>query len=197
MDFQIAAAEKECPRMQLAAYVEGELLPREEFELEIHLANCKDCAAELNEQKKMLFALDCALDNEKEIELPANFTKVVVTNAESKVSGLRSSRERFKAFSVCSGLIFLTLCGLGAKTGTTLNTFVKFAGQVFAVGGFALHLIYDFSVGAAVILRSLSNQFVGSSPFAAIFLFAFTAVSLLALSRLIVRNNRAKKIFVN
>jgi anti-sigma factor RsiW len=70
--------ENECPRAELAAYIDGELLPREEIELERHLAGCGVCKFELNEQKRLLFALDFALEDEKDFELPANFAKVVV-----------------------------------------------------------------------------------------------------------------------
>jgi predicted anti-sigma-YlaC factor YlaD len=191
MSFQIVSAEKECLRTQLAAYIDGELLPREEFQLEIHLANCKNCAAELNEQKKLLRALDFALENEGEIELPANFTKVIVAKAESNVSGLRSSKERFRAFFVCFGLFLLVVLGLGAETETVLKTFVKFTEQFFAVCGFTLHLVYKVSIGTAVILRSLGNQFVNNSAITLALFIALLFVSLFALSRLFVRYNRA------
>src|SRR5215207_7269746 len=87
----------DCPRIEIAAYVDGELSPREEFDLEMHFAVCETCSAELNEQKKLLYALDFALENEDEIELPENFTKVVVATAESNVKGLRCPRERNRA----------------------------------------------------------------------------------------------------
>ncbi len=191
MDLPIVTTEEECPRTKLAAYIDGELPPREELELELHLANCKTCAAELNEQKKLLCVLDFALENERKIELPANFTKVIVTKAESNVSGLRSSKERFKALFVCFGLFLLVILGLGAETETVLNTFVKFTEQFFAVCGFAIHLIYDVSIGTAVILRSLGNQFVNNSAVTFAFFTAFLLVSVFALSRLFVPYNRA------
>ncbi len=40
------ATTEECPRAQLAAYIDGELFPREELELEMHIPVCKSCAAE-------------------------------------------------------------------------------------------------------------------------------------------------------
>lgn len=190
MSLPIATTEKECPRTRLAAYIDGELLPREEIELEMHLAVCKSCAAELNEQKKLLCALDYALENEREIELPANFTRVVVANAESKVSGLRRPQERSKALFVCLTLFLIGLLGLGAETGALLNTITKFAEQSLAVGSFVWHLIYDVSVGAAIILRSLSHQILHNSSVSFAFGIGIAFVTFVALSRFVMRSNR-------
>jgi hypothetical protein len=186
MNSQTATIEKIClQRNEIAAFIDGELLPHEEFELELHLAVCGFCATELNEQKKLLCALDYALENEKQIELPANFTKVVVTNAESKVNGLRRPQERSKALFVCAALFVLVILGLGGETKTVLNTFGKFAEQFLAVGGFVWNLIYDVSVGTAIVLRSLGSQFIfNSSAFFAI-LIVFVFLSLFLLLRFI------------
>jgi len=186
MNSQTATIEKICSQTsEIAAFIDGELLPREEIELELHLSVCGSCAAELNEQKKLLRALDYALENDGEIELPANFTKIVVANAESKVSGLRRPQERSKSLFVCAALFLLMLLGLGGETETVLNTFGKFAEQFLAVGGFVWNLVYDVSVGTAIVLRSLSSQFIfNSSTFLAI-LVVFVFLSLVLLSRFI------------
>jgi len=190
MNHQIAANEQVCPRNEIAAYIDGELSPREELDLEIHLANCPLCKEELNEQKKLLCALDFALENESEIGLPENFTKIVVTNAESNVKGLRRPQERFKALFVCAALFLLVILGLGSETETILNAFWKFADQVLAVGGFVVHLIFDIAVGTTIILRSLSHRLVFDAGVAAAFLIGLFFVFLIALSRLIIRYNR-------
>ena len=190
MNSQTATTGQVCPRTEIAAYVDGELSQREELELEMHLATCAACKTELNEQKKLLFALDFALENDEEIELPENFTKVIVTKAESNVNGLRRPQERFKALFVCAALFLLVILGLGSETGTILNTFRKFADQFLAVAGFVLHLIYDIAVGTTIILRSLSHLFVYDSVLAAAFLAALFFVCLIALSRLIFRYSR-------
>lgn len=181
MNSQTATIEKIClQRNEIAAFIDGELLPHEEFELELHLAVCGFCATELNEQKKLLCALDYALENEKQIELPANFTKVVVTNAESKVNGLRRPQERSKALFVCAALFVLVILGLGGETKTVLNTFGKFVEQFLAVGGFVWNLIYDVSVGTAIVLRSLGSQFIFNSSafFAILIVFVFLSLFL-------------------
>ncbi len=106
----------ECPHEELAAYIDGELTPREEIELDLHLTACRSCAAELNEQKRLLCALDFALEGEREFKLPENFARVVAANAECRVSGLRSPKERLNAGFVMAAL-FLTflLCSERAK----------------------------------------------------------------------------------
>ncbi|MDQ3179908.1 MAG: hypothetical protein M3Q33_05245, partial [Acidobacteriota bacterium] len=153
-------------------------------------AVCASCQAKLNEQKKLLCALDFVLESEKQIELPANFTKVVVANAESKVSGLRRPQERFKALFICAALFLLVIFGLGGETETVLNTFGEFGEQVLAVGGFVFHLIYDFAYATAIILRYLSHQIVFNSAISVAFLVMFFVISLFALSHLIDRYNR-------
>jgi len=191
MNIQAATIENVCShRSDLAAYIDGELSPGEELELEMHLAVCRDCGEELNEQKKLLQALNYALEGEREIEMPADFTRVVVANAESKVSGLRRPQERSKALFVCAALFLLVLAGLGGETKTVLNTFAKFADQFLAVGGFVWNLIYDVGVGTAIILRSLSNQIVFNPNFSVAVLIGFFFVSMIFLSRFVMRSNR-------
>jgi len=186
MNSQTATTEKICSQTsEIAAFIDGELLPREELELELHLAVCGSCSAELNEQKKLLCALDFALENEKQFELPTNFTKIVVANAESKVSGLRRPQERSKALFVCAALFLLVLLGLGGETEMVLNTFGKFAEQFLAVGRFMWNLIYDVSVGTAIVLRSLSSQFIFNSFASLAILIVFVFLSLFLLSRFI------------
>ena len=186
-----ATIEKVCSQHNnIAAYIDGELLPHEELEFEMHSAVCKQCNDELNEQKRLLQALDFALEDKKGIELPANFTRVVVTNAESRVSGLRRPQERFKALFVCAALFLLALLGLGGETKTVFETFGRFADQFLAVGAFVWNLIYDVAVGTAIILRSLSHQIVFDSNFALALLIGFILVFLVSLPRFMARLNR-------
>lgn len=190
MNLSTETIKKICPREEIAAYLDGEISPREEAELETHLAACKACSAELNMQKKLLCALDLAFLCENEIEVPEIFTKIVVAKAESGVSGLRRPQERKNALFVCGALFLLVLLGLGGETGAFLATFGKSAEQFMAVGSFAVHLIYDIAVGIAVILRSLSSQIVFSSAVSVAFIVVLISLSLLTVSRLILRFNR-------
>ena len=188
---ETAKIQTSCPREEIAAYIDGEINPREELELEMHFAVCKPCTEELNSQKKLLCALDSFCLNEREIELPENFTKVIVTTAESNVSGLRRPQERRNALFICSALFLLVLLGLGGETDAVLGTFGKFAEQFVAVIGFVAHLVYDIAFGITVILRSLSSQFVFDSAVSFGFVAVFFLISVLTLSRLVIKYNRA------
>ena len=190
MNQEVTTNQTACPRTEIAAYIDGELSPREELDLELHFAVCPTCSAELNEQKKLLCALDFALENEDEIELPENFTKVVVANAESNVQGLRCPRERNRALMVCAALFVLIFIGLGAETSKTFASVTTITDKLFAVGSFFVHLVHDISIAAAVIFRSVFQQFVFKSTISAILIGICFVVSFLIFSRLMSRHRR-------
>src|SRR5262249_17533794 len=125
---------------------------------------------ELNLQKRFLIALDHALESEEQVDLPANFTRVVVANAESRVSGLRRRSERFGAFFVCFGLFLVIIFAVGASGSNTAidGVFVIFE-KVAAVAGFVARTAYDIALGAIVILRSLASRFVIDSSIDIVF----------------------------
>ena len=188
-----AAIEKFCSqRSEIAAYIDGELLSCEELELESHLAVCSECRREVNEQKKLLCVLDFALEDGKEFELPKNFTKIVVANAESKVSGLRRPQERPTALIVCAALFLLVLLGLGRETEAVLNTFASFAEQFVVVAGFAFHLFYDIALGAAIVFRSIGSHLVYNSTVSLALTIIIFCFSLIALRRFAVRSPKFK-----
>ena len=180
----------DCPRDEIAAYLDGELSSRNEIDLERHFAVCPACLVELNEQKKLLSALNFALEGEEEIELPENFTKVVVANAESNVKGLRCPRERSRALFVCAALFLLVIFGLGAETTNAFGMTAVIGERVFAVGGFFAHLISDITIALAVILRSLCLQFVFKSAITVVLFGGFFFFALYLFSRLVSRQNR-------
>lgn len=174
----------ECPSVDICAYIDGELSPQREIELEQHFAGCPVCTEELNIQKKILFAISSSLENEPEIELPKNFTKVIVANAESRVSGLRRPKERYNAVFICCGLFLFCLFASGADASRFFATTFDLFEKVAAVGAFAAHVAYDFGIGAVIILRSISSQFLSNSIFSLI-VPGMVAISLFILSRLI------------
>lgn len=189
MELHDAKINSECPSVEISSYIDGELSPQQELDLELHLANCGICVEELNVQKKLLCAINASLKGEDELELPADFTKVVVANAESRVSGLRRPRERFNAAFICSALGLFVLFGLGAEAANVFGGFVRFFDQAAAVASFGAHVVYDFSIGTIVILRSLSSQFLFNSAF--LFLLpGLLAFVLFAFSRVVLRIDR-------
>ncbi len=188
MNKEPATNQSSCPRSAIAAYLDGDLTPREELDLELHFTVCLTCARELNEQKKLLCVLDFALDDTGEIELPESFTKVVVTNAESNVKGLRCPQERNRALFVCAALFLLVIFGLGAENPKNFKMFGLVADQFLAVGSFFVHLIHDITIAATVILRSLCLQFVFKSAITAGAIAISFILSLLIFSRLMARH---------
>lgn len=180
-----------CPKPEIAAYVDGELGASDELALEMHIAGCGVCAAELNLQKQIFCALDMALDAPDEIEIPEDFAKIVATNAESNVRGLRSPRERWRALAVVVGLLALVVVGLGAESANAFTEIGTIADQVVAVGGFFARSVHDFGVATAVIFRSVFQQVLFRSAFPAIAVGAFFVFSFVFLSRLMHRHGRS------
>jgi anti-sigma factor RsiW len=160
----------ECPSIDIAAYIDGELTPDGELKLESHIACCRVCMDELNLQKHFVNALNLSLQDTP--ELPNDFTKRIVTTAESNVRGLRRRRERLDAMFITAGLGLFVLFTLGAKAPGALSTAASTVGGLIAVIDVATHALYDFSVGVVVILRSLAGQPV----LAPIALISFVAV---------------------
>jgi len=189
-DFHV---EKFCSqRSEIAAYIDGELSPTEEIALESHIANCAECRKELNEQKKLLCVLDFALEDEKKFELPENFTRVVVANAESKVSGLRRPQERFTAFFVCAALFLLVIIGLGSETEAVFKTFADFSEQFLVVINFVFRFFYDIAFGTAIILRSISLHLFFNSTASLALTVGLLFFSLFALLRFVIRSSELK-----
>jgi anti-sigma factor RsiW len=176
-----------CPLPDIAAYIDCELAADDELELEHHLVDCGICTRELNRQKDLVRALNCSLQND--IELPVNFTRNIVANAESRVSGLRRRSEWMNAAFVICALLFFVLFSLGADAGRTFGAFFNVFERLAAVGGFAAHVIYDLTIGGVVILRSIGSQ-VHIGGAAGFLLFGLVTASAVGFSRIILRNCR-------
>lgn len=181
-----------CPREEISLYLDGELSSNEELGMEKHFSECPICLEEFNSQKKMLSALDFAFDEREEIELPKNFTKVVVTKAESSVKGLRSKEERFRALMLCFALFLLLIAVFGFESRQISPIVTEFGNRVLAIGGFLFHLTFDISVGIAVILRTLSQKIVVSSAFNLILLGTVFIITFFTFSRMYNRFNSEK-----
>ena len=179
-----------CPSPELSAYLDGELSSCEELELELHLSGCRLCTDDLNLQKSFLNALDYSLEGEGDIELPKNFTKSVVANAESRVSGLRRPHERRNAAFVFAVLIAISVLALGSGAGKSFVATASLADKVFALVAAAGHLVYDVALGSAIIFRSLASTFLFDSGGTVLVFFALAVLSLYLFSRLIVRLHR-------
>ena len=193
MKEQAGKSEESCPRAEIAAYIDCELSPRAELLLEEHLAVCEICRAELNEQKKLLSALEFALEEKAaEIEIPKDFAKVVATRAESGVSGLRSPKGRGRAVFLCVSLFFILLIGLGAEAEKVFAaTGVAFEKSV-ALVSFLGRLTFDAAFAIVVILRALFNQSSVNAILLAGFLIGALIVTVFALPRFFNRSGKQR-----
>jgi anti-sigma factor RsiW len=180
-----------CPSDEIAAYIDGELDPPRELELDLHFSQCETCSGELNLQKQFLNELDAKLRDRSDINLPADFTKTIVANAESTVSGLRRPREQFNALFICAGLFLFALFALGADAGRIFSGFAAVFEQIVAVGGFFAHLVYSIFLGMSIVVRSLAAQFRFDVVIAVVFA-AIGAALLMFVSRKALRLRRAQ-----
>lgn len=177
--------ETACPSPDLSAYIDGELSPHDELELEMHVAGCRVCADDLNLQKSFLNALDSSLDGEAEIRLPKNFTKTVVANAESRVNGLRHPHEIRNAALICGALILFSILTLGSNTEKALFAAATVVEKILAVVVSAGHVLYDLALGLSIVLRSLTSSFFLESGIPALAFFVLFVLSLYLFSRLL------------
>lgn len=183
-----------CCVEDIAAYLDGEMNDDELSRFELHISECKLCSNEIENQKRLLNALDLALGvKEKELPLPTNFTKIVAKTAESDMRGVRRSSERKRALRISAALALLSFILLG---GTSLSeSIIGPAKRIFTVVGSISemlgHVIYDAGLGVVVIVRAVSRHFLFESHPLNLFLFCLFMCALFFLSRLIIRHHRA------
>lgn len=163
-----------CPAEEISSYIDGELSAELEVALERHIGACAVCRRELNDQKGFLIALSDTLEREVELELPENFAKTVVVNAESNVAGIRGRRERYTAFWVIAVMLLLAAVAVGGSIaglfGPVWVLFQKLGAVIAMIGQIAIDLVF----GVSVFFRS----FAASQTFYS--LFAYIALSLAA-----------------
>ena len=186
----INETKKACLIDDIAAYVDGELAPEREIEMDIHFTTCAPCLNELNEQKRFLRQLEFSLHEEQHLELPANFTKLVVANAESTVSGLRRPGERYNALFICVGLSLFVLFASGAEAGRVISGLTQVADQIAAVASFFGHLVYSLFLGVVIVLRTVGSH-VSMDALSVLALLAVSIFILAALSKRVLRTGRA------
>ena len=182
----------ECSNEALPLYLDGELSAAEENLFERHLAVCEKCRLDLNSQKNLLLVLNSAFESKAEIALPKDFTKIVVANAESSVSGLRTRKERSIAILFCCSAILLLILALGADTQRFFESVTVFAGRLGAIVSSAGSFIYDFTVGLVVLLRFLGSQMIFNSGFSMAAAIVLSVFGFLIFSRLMNRSTESQ-----
>lgn len=143
-----------CPAEEISAYIDGELPADVESALENHVGDCEICRGELNDQKGFLLALSDTLEREIPIELPENFTRSVVVNAESKVSGLRDRKQRSSAFLIGGVLLVLAAAAVGSLTGVFSPLSIAID-KLLALGGAIFQVAADLLYAVAAMFRSI------------------------------------------
>lgn len=152
-----------CPQDDIAAYVDGELSSQQSDDLERHLARCPSCRFSLREQRQFLAALSASLEAENTLDLPDDFTKKIVSNAESSVTGLRRPHERFTAIFISAALFLFAIFALGGETFAVASAMGSIGEQLWAVGSFLFKFAANIAFGVTVILRALASQFSASA----------------------------------
>lgn len=162
-----------CPAADISAYLDCELSPQAELDLERHLASCGACTSELNDQRSLLLALDSSFE-EPTLELPKNFTKAVVAAAESRVSGLRCPSERLNAVLVCTSLLLFSVFAFGGSFGPIFGAVSSVLQATVAVAEASGHFVYGIFFGSAVIFKTLFLTFLtGSRPLVFLYIAVF------------------------
>ncbi|MBA2380053.1 MAG: zf-HC2 domain-containing protein [Blastocatellia bacterium] len=157
----ISSNDEACPRADIAAYLDAELEPADEIALESHLAGCSVCATELNAQKQFLSDLNLSLADD--IVMPADFTRAVVVNAESRVAGVRAGRELKIATAICVVLGLFAVAAVGPNAGM-LEWMTRAAEAVMAVVLAFGHLVFNIAFGTIVIMRSIISGATSDGP---------------------------------
>jgi anti-sigma factor RsiW len=178
-----------CPSPEISAYIDGELSTQSELRLERHLSSCSTCSEDLNLQKSFLSALESTLRDKGQIDLPGDFTRTVVANAESRVFGLRHPRERRTSALICGVLIFAAVA-LWSDSEATVSAASAIVEQAAALVVSIGNLAYHFALGTTIVFRTLASEFVFDSTFAVVFFLVLFILSLYLSSRLLVRFHR-------
>lgn len=182
-----------CPREDIAAYLDGELSDVAQAHFETHVASCSDCADELRSQRQLLCTLDAAFSASSRVRLPENFTRVVATHAENNLRGLREKSETWRVLQLCLALAIGGFALLGATSGALVfqpaRNSLQIAGRVFAL---FWHTVAGIAEGLAIIGRMMGRAAVASPHGfgAAIAVVFILAISLLP--RLIANYHRTQ-----
>jgi predicted anti-sigma-YlaC factor YlaD len=183
-----------CQSEEIAAYLDGELdsVVRQLFEE--HLKECRSCASNLEEQKRLLCMLDFALGGgETAVPLPKDFAQRVAVRAESDMSGVRRASEHGVALRVCAVLTlvsFALLGGAAMSEAVVRPAFALFRHGVIILD-FTWRVLYDAGAGLTVISRDLGGHLLFESHPLFLFGSLLLAVALVLLLRRLGNYQRA------
>ncbi|MBX3244532.1 MAG: hypothetical protein KF685_08775 [Acidobacteria bacterium] len=152
--------QEECPqlsRLDIAMFVDGGLNDDESDAARQHIAECRNCADEVELQRSFFLAIGESLDGNAFIEPPPDFTAKVVKAAESQVTGIRSRSELMTASIICLAVLaaaaFAAAAGGSAEYG--LGSFVR---PVIAISHVVVQFVYGLALSLIVIARSTTSS---------------------------------------
>ena len=152
-----------CPREEIAAYLDGELDGAALTEFEKHIEQCAECAGELRSQRQLLCTLEAAFSNSSRIDLPQHFSRVVAAHAENDMRGLRHKTERRRALQLCALLAVVAFALLGAASGALVFQPARgFLRIIARVSGLLWQTVIDAGEGATIIARMIGRAAVAS-----------------------------------
>jgi hypothetical protein len=184
----VSNANNICQRDQITAFVDDELDASQRAAFEKHVRGCEACAGELRAHRMFMRELDTALADRFELEVPADFARVVAVHAENDMRGVRNRSEHRRALRYCIilGLIAFALLGVASSQSVLIKIQLFFKtslGIVSLFGKTILDAVAGLSVLSRVFRGGLSSE-TGLTDIVALLLFAFAiGVLTLLLSR--------------
>jgi hypothetical protein len=182
-----------CPREEIAAYLDGELDGAALTVFEDHAEQCGDCAKELRSQRQLLCTLEAAFGKSGRIDLPENFTRVVAAHAENDMQGLRHKTEYRRAMKLCAVLLLAAFTLLGASSNNLIFQPIR---AFLRVGSSALDMllqsIADAVEGVAIIARMIAHTTITSPRGFGILTGVVFLIAISLLPRLIANYHRTE-----
>src|SRR5215813_6260341 len=184
---------KNCPREEIAAYLDGELDGNALISFEEHVEQCGNCVAELRSQRQLLCTLEAAFGTARHIELPDNFTRVVAAHAENDMHGLRHKVERRRALQLCAALLLTAFMLLGAASNNLIfqpaRAFLRITASALDV---LLRTAADAAEGVAIIARMIARTTVAGPHGFGILIALVFLIAISLLPRLIASYHRTE-----
>lgn len=191
MEFSPTNCQTESVVTQIGAYLDGQLDSHALAQFEAHLDACRTCRTELTAQRQFLCELDSALSTRNELELPANFARVVSARAASDMSGVRSGGERRRALLVCLTLAITAFTLLGATSGRSVLLSVRMLlSKVMGILTFVWSTLHDAFVGLTIVLRVVVRVFQPQSTITSVLALIVLALAVVSLYQLIISYHR-------
>lgn len=168
-----------CRTDLIASYIDGDLEPAAQDQVEIHLRECTSCTEELQLQRLFVCELDSAFAQSSELPVPHDFARIIAANAESDMRGARSNQEHRLALRFCLLLALAAFALLGmASSRAVLASGQLIITKIVGLASLLGRALYDAGVGVAVVLRMAAGT-IFSDAFSVLVLLVLLLAALL------------------